>query len=44
MERMLAESPNVAVKREKLKESIKLFKVSKEVFSECMDKITLNCD
>ncbi|WCJ27679.1 Interferon-induced GTP-binding protein Mx [Euphorbia peplus] len=42
VEKLLAESPLVAVKREKLKESIKLLKDSKEVLSECMDKITLN--
>ncbi|XP_065854682.1 dynamin-related protein 4C-like [Euphorbia lathyris] len=44
VEKMLAESPSVAIKREKLKESIKLLKDSKEVLSECMDKITLNSD
>ncbi|XP_065876485.1 dynamin-related protein 4C-like isoform X2 [Euphorbia lathyris] len=42
VEKILAESPCVARKRENLKESIKLLRDSKDVLSECMDKITVS--
>ncbi|WCJ27673.1 Interferon-induced GTP-binding protein Mx2 [Euphorbia peplus] len=37
IEKMVTESPAIAGKREKLKESIKVLKESKEVLSECVD-------
>ncbi|GAB4840084.1 Dynamin- protein 4C [Ancistrocladus abbreviatus] len=42
IERMLDESPSVAGKCERLKNSIKLLKESKEVVAEIMDKIAVN--
>ncbi|KAL5994959.1 hypothetical protein ACLOJK_025016 [Asimina triloba] len=39
MERMLEESPGVAVKREKMNRSMKLLKESKDVVAKIMDRI-----
>ncbi|XP_065853485.1 dynamin-related protein 4C-like [Euphorbia lathyris] len=44
IEKMVVESPSIAGKREKLKESIKVLKESKEVLSECMDKMAVDSD
>ncbi|KAI7979193.1 Dynamin-related protein 4C [Camellia lanceoleosa] len=44
IERMLEESPPVAMKREGLNKSIKFLKQSKEVVAEIMDRITVNVD
>ncbi|KAI8025037.1 Dynamin-related protein 4C [Camellia lanceoleosa] len=44
IERMLEESPAVAMKRERLNKSIRLLKQSKEVVAQIMDRITVNVD
>ncbi|KAI8025038.1 Dynamin-related protein 4C [Camellia lanceoleosa] len=44
IERMLEESPSVAMKREKLNKSIRLLKQSKEVVAQIMDRISVNVD
>ncbi|KAK2982465.1 hypothetical protein RJ640_026308 [Escallonia rubra] len=44
IERMLEESPSVAMKRERLQKSVKLLKDSQEVIGMIMDKIAINVD
>ncbi|KAL7205571.1 hypothetical protein ACSBR2_018500 [Camellia fascicularis] len=44
IERMLEESPPVALKRERLNKSIRLLKNSKEVVAQIMDRITVSGD
>ncbi|CAK9166586.1 unnamed protein product [Ilex paraguariensis] len=44
LERLLEESPSVAIKRERLNKSIKLLKDSKEVVAKVMDRIAINAD
>ncbi|KAL7122955.1 hypothetical protein ACP275_01G076700 [Erythranthe tilingii] len=44
LERMMDESPSVALKRNKLKKSISLLKESKDVVADIIDKISDNLD